>query len=276
MQVATDTARTAVTNPVFQNWTVAIGLLAAVSFLVWILVKDSPDIGEARLEIRELVSSVFQQVVIEEAQAIFHQVDDQLPYTLSQVNVVSPDRTSFDFLLEGLRDLAGDEEDDPSREAYHVILKNALGGIVVHQVERLLDEALRVARAPVGEKETRSGLRISFAAQTQRKLVLLASIYNKTDKKERTFYVARKWATYLTTAAVVLGLFAAIPIFLNSTTAYTAFIVLISAFLLLVIASVIATSLAKGAQNWLTEHARRYETGTDMMRDFAERRGMAI
>lgn len=276
MQAATDSVQAAVANPVFQNWTLAVGLFAAVSFLVWILVKDSPDIGKARLEIRELVSSVFQQVVIQEARAIFKQVDDRLPHTLSQVNVVSPDRTSFDVLVQGLQEEATDADDGPSREAYHAILKNALGGVLVHQVERLLDEALRVAQAPVGDKETHSGLRISFAVKTQRRLVLLASIYHETQQKERNFYLARQWATYFTTAAVVLGLLAFVPIFFNTAAAFTAFLVIAGVFILLVVAAVLATAIAKSAQNWLTEHARRYETGTDIMQDFAGKRGMVV
>lgn len=262
-------------NPVFHEWYIIAVAMAAIGYLVWTLLKDGPSIGNARLKIREIISSAFQGVVVQEARAVFRQVDDRLPYSLSQVDVVDPERSSFDILLAGLSELE-EGESGPSREAYHAIVVKALGDVVVHQVEKLLAEAALLAESAVGERESPSGLRVSFSAGTERRLELVGEIMSQTTTRERRFYRARGMADRLTLAAIVAAMAMAVPVFFPQPVAYRCFILGIVAFAVLALSSFVAAFVASDARNWLDEHSERYETGMDMMKDFSARLGRPV
>lgn len=266
-----------VANPIFHEWYIlAIGV-AAVGYLVWSLNRESPDIGNARLSIREIISSAFQKVVVEESVSIFREVDDRLPYTLSQVEVGEKERSSFDILVGGLVALEDDDAaEDPSRQAYHAILTKALGDVVVHQVNKLLAEALEVAEAPVGDRESPSGLHISFTGWTERRLELIGTIMAETSSREDRFYTARRWNTRLTYIAIFAGGLTAIPVFVEEGWAYTGFLIAAASFAVLALSAFTAAFIARSARDWLDEHAERYETGEDMMRDFSHKIGRPL
>ena len=86
-----------------------------------------------------------------------------------------------------------------------------LADVVVSQVGHLLEEALALARSPIGEKESRSGVRIAFAGETQRRLVLVAMATNLTDRYESRYYTTRRLAKLTTISALVVGVLSGSP-----------------------------------------------------------------
>lgn len=259
----------ALNNNFYEQWgllgvvLIALGLL--ISFIRWFEGLDTGRTLAARLQIVEALVGMFQKTVREEATRIIAIIDDYLPTALSRAENPHTQPSAFDSLCQRIRDL---DESEFDREVVRSWLNESLSGIVLKEVTRyikLVDSEPKSSPRDGTGRAIRSG----FEAHTQQTLSLLAEKSVQVKKKERRFYLGKRWVPRLWVASVVsLMLFIPSPLFDTLWARYLGW----TAFALFaggVIAGACALLIFCNGQNWLEEQANR--TPEDWFAELSQR-----
>ena len=261
-------------NCLYHEWGLVGAVLGACVVLLpalwWLGSMKSHVATAAVLEIRSGLSSLFRETVVGEALRICQLVDDHLPSALSQVDDLNPKPSAFDELCRGLREL---DDEQPDRQLYAALLKNALGGVMIGEVRRHLMMAGAESGGAAGGQGSRTGLRVAFEGDTELKLTFIAKKIALASRKERLFYCSKRWALRLFGISGVTGFLVCAVVLVDHLWAYRVGLVLLSAFFLAGAAGVFALLLLLRSQGWLEETAKRHRTPEDWKRELAQQRG---
>lgn len=284
----------AASNPLLHEWDLLAGLVAALLLVVqavYVVYRRKPrDVTSSYLKIRERLTGVFQQSLIEESRAIFAAIDEELPYALVErtdtsyllgalkgrdlsasvdsdtaidppdeqdidAPVPEPSGTRFDILAYGIARLS---EDDDQHVVLRALLQNALGGILVGRVNNLLTGAEKAAQARIAGAEPDLGstrLNITFAESTVEKLVMLADSMRETRRHRQYFFRGRNYTTIIAPVALVVVLLCLVSMLIDTRWAYWVGAISIVCFFTAVASLLVCVGLALFGAHWLEEMA---------------------
>lgn len=260
-------------NPLYQQWgllAAAIGVCAVLLPLLWgVLRMKTQDTDHALLKIRSLLAGMFQQTFVEESRKVFQLVQTRLPYSLSQADAIKPQRSAFDLLCDELREL---DMSKPDRDRYRKGLERALSGVIVAEVEKLLQIIESNSGGEVEGSPDPYGLRVSFEGQTERDLTFIAMKTAEANRTMGVFYQMKTWMFRffaITAAAAAL----AIPwIYVDAKWAFIAFVVSSLVFVASIVCAIFASVKFHRCQGWLEDTAARYRTPKDWLAEAARTR----
>ena len=161
---------------------------------VWWLIRESgTEIEKASLSLRSKLASVFQTVVIEEAERLLALVESRLPSSLSQYGETEPAPSAFDRLCQGLQRV---DPDDLDREVYTEVLHQALAGEITREARRLIEGVI----PPMDEtspQDSATRIRFGFEARTEQILSGIARETARCMRRERICCYGKRCALAL-------------------------------------------------------------------------------
>ena len=261
-------------NSFYREWGLIYAAIAMCAVLLpglgWLFrMKMPPTITEALTKIHSVLAGLFQQTVVQESRKIFRLIQEHLPYSLSQVDSIHPQTSAFDKLCQELREL---DEHNPDRDHYRKGLERALSGVIVDEVEKLLQIAEAHSTGDVEERANPTGLRVSFEGETEQKLTLIAEKTVRANRMERTLYRTKTWTFRLfATTAAAAALVIPWP-FVDAQWAFLTIVVLLLVFVGAFVAGILGLVRFHNCQQWVEETARRYRVPEDWMGELARTR----
>lgn len=251
----------------YQEWGILVGVGALLTFsgvpVYWLMRRPVDEVRTNKLEIKSLITTQFQELVIDEARSVLTLVDDHLPSALTRVNDPGGP-SSFDRLAVGLREI---DPEDPAPEPYLQVLEQSLSGLLSRQASILLDQAAESARRDLTSEESPTGLRVSLSGETENMLFALAEAASELDHKEHMFTVNQKILKW-----TVLGMgFTVVPatvgMLFDTGLAYTISIVSWILSLGFWAATLVFTARCYHGYQWLDEKAESFESGEALIAD---------
>ena len=88
----------------------AIILIPLVQAAYVVLAKKPRDVISHYLSIRQSLAGTFRRTLFTEVRAVFTEIEDNLPFVLTQPDSNYEARSRFDLLAEGLVQIAADED----------------------------------------------------------------------------------------------------------------------------------------------------------------------
>lgn len=279
-------------NPFFEEW----GLIGALAGLLavfaapalWLYLRSPRDIAKYRLQVRAALTTVFKEAVIGESRAILRLVEDYMPFTLLPEGAGShplverlveafgcEEAAEAEAEAEDEAEAAAEETDDDTddgndeKDGVEEAARGKLRGQVADALEAHLmaraDRALERLADEAGDRRVQSEIGryvpISFAARTEKRLLFVAQVTHRLDRKTAAVEAGKTYSLVMLcgTGVAVLGLLFSM---LSPTPAAAIFaLVFLLAFILCLAGTVIAAGLGAHAYRWLTRTAARYEAG---------------
>jgi hypothetical protein len=245
---------TSAVNALHHEWALpgvlAVFVVALVQVAYVLLSKKEIVVTAQYLRIREVLAGTFRRTLLREVRAVFKAVEEYLPATLIRRGPGEGDRSRFDLLAEGLREL--DEEDGDARDAQRV-LRNMLAGVLIGRVDALIAEA--EADLDPTDPGDRPRLHVSFAESTVDDFVYLARALRLTRRHQHRFRVGRRWARRLLHFLIPAYAVLIVAMLVPNEWAYWIAVAALSVVLVGGLGSLVASSVAIRAQSWLEEKA---------------------
>lgn len=243
-------------NGLYHEWALptllAVILIPLAQAAYVVLAKKQSDVTGHYLSIRQALAGTFRRTLFAEVRAVFKEIEDHLPFILTNRHSEDESRSRFDLLAEGLVQIATDE--DNSMPAYRTLLRDSLAGALVSRVDALLTAEER-SMQDASEGTPHGYFNISFAESTVDDLVYLAQTLQLTRRRQRAFTRGREWTYRLLYGLIPTFVVLVTSILIDEPWAYWLGIVALSLFALAVICFLVATGTALRASAWLEEKA---------------------
>lgn len=250
-------------NSLHHEWTLLGGAAALFGLVVypvyWILKKPETEITEKGLEIKSLLTDVFESLVIQEARTLIAGVDDHLITALTEARK-GPGTSRFEQLAAGLQEI---DPENPEPGRYQSLLQDAIGGALRSKANELLDRVEQASNDETVRDPT--GLHVNLSHKTRSKLFKIADIASEVDNKKTVFQITRQHLRISFISAIGFLVIGTIGMFFKHYIIYyiasTGFIG--SLFLLLY--SIYKTYKAWHCLTWLSEKSSQYVSGEELI-----------
>ena len=243
-------------NDLYHEWALAallaIILIPLVQAAYVVLAKKQRDVIRHYLSIRQSLAGTFRRTLFREVRAVFTEIEDHLPFVLTQPNSSDEARSRFDLLAEGLVQVQADEENGLAMR--RTLLRDALAGALVSRVDALLAAEERSTQEQPHEAPP-AHFNISFAESTVDDFVYLAQALQLTRQRQRAFTRGRQWTYRLLYGIIPSFVVLVASLLFDTHWAYSLGIGALSTFSVAVICFVVATGVALRARAWLEEKA---------------------
>lgn len=255
-------------NPLYDNWGM-LGALAAVLSLIaagvfWLHQRKPSQVELFRVKVRAGLSELLQQTVVSESRAIFRRLEQYVAQNPGR----APGQTFLDRVQEAIQTQAGQGDEDPDSDDDGdgggdpgPAVADAIDGYLLNLIDTALEDLARAAREKRVDNEVARAVPLGFAAETNRKLVFIATTNHKARTWDRRYSVSRRFSLIFGAVALTCLVALIFLLLINSGWAHRAGLLTITVFAIALLGAGIETTIGVDAYNRLEEVALRCESG---------------
>jgi len=266
------TAGTPEFNGLYHQWDLPGKLTAVVVPLIgliwWLIRKDDDAIEAACLQIKQAMSTMFMQTVMDEAWRLLALLDEHLPIALSQESAIQPQRSRFDHFCQALRTINLEELE--KRVEYTNIIRDAFGGVIVQTIKRLMEAATSSSRTAGGELLNPTGIQFDMEGPIHLKFAFISETSVKMFARQRRYYRLHATALFSFLMAVLCLFLLWFPLFFDQKWAWYGASTMLLLAAIFVPVGLITVVLGYRCQRWLQYKARTYQQKTGLLDEFSK------
>ena len=257
-------------NALYHQWdlgqklsAVAVPIMGAIW---WLIRKDNSVVKAAGLEIKQAVTTMFMQTVIDEARRLIKLLDEHLPIALSQESVVHPARSRFDQFCQSLRAINPDELED--RGKYSAIIRDAFSGVIVQTIARLMEAAAASPRTVGVELLNPTGICFEMEGALHLKFAFVSHTSATALTRQRRYYRLHNIAVISFLVASVSIFLLWFPLFVDAKWAWNICVTFLLVTALCIPIGLISVVMSHFCQLWLERKAQSYRDKTGLVSEY--------
>ncbi|MGA2583552.1 MAG: hypothetical protein ABSG31_09775 [Tepidisphaeraceae bacterium] len=259
-------------NLLYHQWDLGKALSAIAITLIggiwWLIKRDDSDVRTAVLEIKQAITTMFMQTVIDEARRLLALLDEHLPVALSQETVVQPQRSRFDRFCQSLRAINPEELED--RGKYSNIIRDAFSGVIMQTIDRLMEAAASKSRGVAGDLFNPTAIRFEMEGLLHLKFAFVSNTSAQAFARQRRYFRSHNAAVVSFLVASVCIFLLWFPLFVDARWAWYMCVTTLLATAFSAAVGLIAVVRAHFCQRWLEHKALAYRQKSGLLVEYSE------